>query len=68
MTPEQVTALQTTVEKQQEQINFLLMQVQYLFNRLQLAPLDIKQVTGSNDRRTETGMGAIVTPEKSSYL
>lgn len=62
-----ITQLVATVARQQEQINFLLVQTQNLYQRLQLPPVPMN-MQGQQELRTETGMGAIVSPDKSSYL
>lgn len=51
----------------QRQLNWLTAQVTYLFNRNQIPFVSLDQKT-INDGRTETGMGAIVSPDKSSYI
>lgn len=59
--------LEQQVAEQQRQLNWLTAQVAYLFNRNQIpfVPMDAKTIS---DGRTETGMGAIVSPDKSSFI
>lgn len=62
-----VKNLEATIGKQQEVVNFLSLQLRHLFYRFQMAPVDPQQMVAT-DGRTETGLGAIVSADKTSYL
>lgn len=59
--------LAAVVKKQQEQIDFLLVQTRNLYQRLNLQPVPMT-LQGQQELRTETGMGAIISPDKSSFV
>jgi len=63
----QVNDLTSTVKAQALTINFLSVQVQNLYLRLQLQPVSMSAV-GEANPRTETGMGAFISPDKTPYL
>lgn len=63
-----VEQLETTLNNLVKTVNFLSAQVQHLYLRLQLAPLDITQIRPNTDTRTETGMGALVSADKTSFI
>ena len=64
---QQVADLTSTVKAQALTINFLSVQVQNLYLRLQLPAVDMTAIGGVNPR-TETGMGAFISPDKTPYL
>lgn len=60
--------LKGTVDNLVKTVNFLSAQLQHLYLRLQLAPLDISQIRQNTDWRTETGMGPHVSADKTNYV
>jgi hypothetical protein len=59
--------LEQQVEQMQRQVTWLTAQVMSLYNRMQMPFVEMG--TGpASDGRTETGMGAIVSPDKTSFL
>lgn len=60
------TPQEPTIQQLQEQVRWLTVQMINLYTRMQLP---YAQLTNTADnRRTETGMGPIVSPDKSSFL
>lgn len=64
----ETTAMQAQINSLQQTVDFLSMQVQNLYLRLQLEPLNITKVTDVKTNRGETGMGPILNPNASPYL
>ena len=60
--------LTAAVQQHEQQVSYLLVQVQNLYNRLQLAPLDVTKTTNERDTRSETGLGPILNVGHSPYL
>jgi hypothetical protein len=60
-----------TLEQQvvalQAQLTWLTAQVSHLYGRMQMNFVPV-QVAKPGDGRTESGMGAIISPDKTSYL
>lgn len=66
--PAETSKLQAQVDGLQQTVDFLSMQVQNLYLRLQLEPLNVTKVTDVKTNRGETGMGPILNPTASPYL
>jgi hypothetical protein len=67
MTAPQKQTLEQQVASLQGQLTWLTAQVSHLYGRMQMnfVPVPTAQ---AGDGRTENGMGAIVSPDKTSYL
>jgi uncharacterized coiled-coil protein SlyX len=68
MTTEQTPqTLEQQVASLQGQLTWLTAQVAHLYGRMQMNFVPV-QAAKPSDGRTESGMGAIVSPDKTSYL
>jgi hypothetical protein len=56
------------IQNHEKQIQYLIIQVQNLYARLGLVPLDVTAVTQTRSTRTETGMGVLPGADQTSYL
>lgn len=60
------TTQEPTIKQLQEQVQWLTAQVVNLYARMQMPYAQL--TTTATNQRTETGMGPIVSPEKTSFL
>lgn len=66
-TPQDTPSLEQQVAALQGQLTWLTAQVSHLYGRMQMSFVPV-QTPRPGDGRTETGMGAILSPDKTSYL